>query len=240
MTTKVIERVPLEERLKRLEAGFASSVQASQAIVDQFCQTPVVPVLKAINEVATCRVLQKHKRLLMTYRVTPENVTFGDLSRAIANCDRQLHSSPTASSPAMYDDTQQLLAVYFLPLEHIRLKSCYAAERQKPFLRDSLPPELGPVYDFFYVCFKDYLSYGRKAGLDYPTHQRILRYLKELNDVGADDKYPLWLYDGIKAAYPNLEESFSSMEQDKLPPLAQCKYFLAMFVYPVSSIAASL
>lgn len=225
----MIERIPLEERLRRLKAGHASSPHVTRAIADAFCRTSVVLTLEEYNAFyereKLCELLKSTeiKYLPEFDFINPqhkdlEDVTYGDLALLIALYYQQYG---TISSEGI----EALIAIYFNCFEALAL--------QRNVLREGLPPCVRAVYDFLHMSFIEYREYAKQCGLGKYT-ENIDSYRSKMGI--STHMTPSKIFDELKMDLCDRNETCFDLYS---PPIVeQCKHFIDFFICPVAMIWA--
>ena len=224
-----VERIPLAERLRRLEEGYASSPQVTGIFAETFCRTKIVPALEefgAYYERAKFAELlggEIAQEIVSAFNAdgSPdrglEDMTFGDLAILISS--RYLKEENVQSMV-----TEKLICIYFHLIEALVV--------QKNRKREELLPLLKPIYDFLHMSFNEYYEYAKLCGLDeyaekidafrtargFSSRMTLLMIFEEL-------KMEFWQYDMI---------CFDLSSQ--LLTVEQSRHFIDFFVCPVAMI----
>ena len=230
-------RVPLEKRLERLAAGNASTPQFSRRLIDDFCRTPIVPVLEK------CASFRHRKELLNLLKkqygwehTDNVSVSFGDIAVMIAD----LYLSVSARRE---EKTLKLAAVYFSCFDEI----WEAQHRDRDLTRDSIYSILQSVYDFSHVSLRDYNDYSYECGISAVIKERRDEYIMQKGfSTGMS---PLQLYtemkrDALLGVCCFSEHDFLGCDDYDTDcsnfDLAQISHLIDFFVCPIASITNEL
>ena len=245
-------RIPLEERLKRLEAGNASSPQFSRRIVDAFCDTPVVPALESAGaftqRAVLCDLLRAHYGWQHAFNV---DTTLGDIAVLIA--ELYLPNGGLMSA----ERNKKLLtltAVFFTFFDLVVDCSKNALRHNRLLLRDDINPHLRSVFDFLKMSLDDFGRYARSCGLSHPIRKKCEEFRGKKGYSSA--MLPMMLYGELKNDAGLIEyrfidfisgtcdcggEQFFDLEDNDPPDIAEFSLgqlfdLINFFICPIAAI----
>lgn len=233
-----IQKVSLQERLRRLEIGNSSSPQFSRKLIDTFCQLPVFPTFKELEEERLSRVLHSLLKMPIVqryYRVfkNPKDpVTFGDL--AVLTAVLEKYDRTPMDEKKRTDIILVLTCVFFSYFDLLK----YNAEQKRDFRRGDVFPGALPLYDFLNIPFNDYYEYTAQCG---PSKyaEKMKKHLteKEL----STGRNPFNIYLKLRAAIAMLDidwfwDMIRPADEARIT-IADCEPLLDFFICPLAIIA---
>lgn len=226
----MMENIPLEERLRRIEAGYASSPQVTPILADTFCRTPVIPTLEECGAFyereRLCDLLRSEtaKEYLSAFQLGDlprngvEDVTYGDLALLIA-----AHYLRNGNTPSLM--VEELISIYFYCIEAIVL--------QRKMKREEIKSCLRPIYDFMHMSFAEYHEYAKQCGLD--------EHAEKIDEFRFEKGFssrmtPIKIFDELKMEICSYKDFCFGLSEDSILTIEQCEHFIDFFVCPVAMI----
>ena len=230
-------RIPLEERLARLQAGLTSSAQFSRKIVDEFCQTSVIRALESIRAFAEretlCNILRSEPMMKYFGEQPFDSVTLGDLAVIITEFYIRYRDGRTEEGRQMIYDGQQLMSIYFICFDGIIGLKRQLAEEGKPLLRRLVNVQFQTVYDFLNIAFSDYYEY---AALCCPsTHMHKIDVFREKRGMSAE-MTPLAMYEEMKRNIDSDGDFWFGIQEDDMLSFDEAANLIDFFLYPIALI----
>ena len=236
-TKNTCTRIPLEERMKRLEAGNASSPRFSREIINRFCDTPIFPALESMGAFdireRLCRLLKEHYGWKRAGNVT---TTYGDIAALIA--DRYIEYNGTVSKE-WKEKTLMLISTYFTAFDSLVDAKENAVKNNRCLTRDNIVPMMKNIYDFIHVSLDDYNDYALSSGLPNLIRDKRNEFRNEKGF--SSHMSPLMLYNELKydaglygfhfGMYANGSCNKSDLS------LEQCFNLINYFICPIAAIA---
>ena len=243
------DRIPLEERLRRLEAGNASSPQCSRRIIDRFCETPVFPALESMGAFdireTFCELLKEHYGWKHASNVT---ITFGELAALIT--DRYITYNSTVSKK-WKAKTLTLISIYFTCIDTVKNVVDKLIKNGRGTSRNDVVPMMRSVYDFMYVSLEDFNDYALSSGLPALIRDKRNEFRNRMGFTSRmspimlyrELKYDAGLYDYHFAEYVNdfftsEPDDFFKIDSDEKVELTleKCSNLINYFICPIAAI----
>ncbi|MCH5190206.1 MAG: hypothetical protein J1F37_06560 [Oscillospiraceae bacterium] len=235
-------KMSLDERLKRAAAGYLTSPQFSRKIIDDFCNTPIIPILECLGAYKECKTLceiMKNKRLNEIYESNcTDNPTFYDVAFIITRHYLKYGATPPDSLKSMTNKIQKLISIYFICFDAIS----QFHQKIVPFRRKAVPPLLLSVLDFLQVSFDDYYNYIEESVEDYSECDCSICVDKICDLREEMGLYPnislLKIYDEFKDSIWGSDNYNFNIGQYTLPMLKDCENLCDFFAMPIAIIAS--
>lgn len=229
----IYEKISLKERLKRAEKGFSTSPQFSRKIIDDFCNTPVIPALEyigAFKERQLLCELMNNKQLNEAYTCA-DNPTFYDVASVITRHYLKYGAKPPKELQPLTDIIRQLICIYF---------GIFDAVADAIHRRISVNEALKSLFDFLRLPFGDYYSYI-ELSLDNRYICKSTKYTDKINAYKkrmgmSANMYPLMIYSELKEnVWGNETGHFEIYD---LPSMTECEHFIDFFILPITLITS--
>ena len=233
------EKISLDERLKRIEAGFASSPQFSFKIVDDFSATPIIPALESIGAFAERQMLSAlmaDKELDNAYTCS-ENPTFGDIASIITVHYLRYGVKPPDRVGSLTNSVGRLISIYFKCFNRI----INFLHRRGTISSNDINSYMKSLYNFLNIPFEDYYSYMKKTCTNFKqcdckkVIDKIDIYSR--NNGFSSNMSPLMIYDELIEYADDCEDFIFGIYGDEIPKIKECESLIEFFILPISLIA---
>lgn len=234
------QKISLNTRLKRIEAGYSASPQFSRRIIDNFCNTPIIPALESISAFAARQTLcdlMRDVELNEAYKCS-DNPTFYDIAAIISKHYLRYGSTPPDTVRSLTDKVQLLIAVYFFCIDVFSVNN----NTNHRVVRSSISPFRLNIYDFLQLSFMDYLEYIEQSVDNCNTYNcakyadKIIDYRTELGF--SENMLTIMVYDELKEEFSNLGNFCFEITEDELPRIVHCEHLIEFFVLPIALITS--
>ena len=226
----MIEKIPFEERLNRLAAGFDASPQYTRKVVDLFCETPVVPALESIEAFserdALASLLNDGRFLLRAVPVVANDLTFGDLALLI--------TSQSMKGDADRNVIHQLANIYFVCFDYIAICQYRAIKRERQFRREHVDPAVRSVCDLLFASFRDFYDYAKQCSLGEAYAERIEDIRTETGM--SVNRAMIKIFSELKEGDQRPDDYCFGIMGPEEPVYVPCGAFFSLFVYPAGFI----
>ena len=221
------QRVSLDERLRRMRTGGACSAQFADRIAQDFCATPVIPLLDFFNCYPERTLLHS---LLLSRRepMDPQQVTFGDLARMIAGDYRRKPGGKREN------ELLSLLSCFVLSFDMLELYRDDLRKSGRAFTRDALSERLHTLFDFENLCVQDYSGIICRSGMTLSQSAYIRSFLLQ---HGCSASMKLWqLYNELRHTAMEEKDLKVPCVCDELHTMELAIPFLEMLIVPLAAM----